>query len=189
MAAVRYGRWPGCGWKFYMLARWFTHTRTEFACVCAYVYIYGQSSVCECLFTCMYTDNTCLFVHVHVYAHRECICVYTCLHTSHVCVNISTYSNIVFMCDFLNVYIRLSSPRGGAIVSKCHKWPCHERGLSRTFVVPKINSKDVRMPILWNVLVVRLAECWRYASTWLQCQRLWDLGTCVLDLRLELTRG
>jgi len=49
-----------------------------------------------------------------------------------------TYSHRVVMCDFQHVYIHLSSPRGSIIVNKCHKWPWHERVLSRTFVVSEI---------------------------------------------------
>jgi len=92
--------------------------------VCVYIYIYGQGvSMCVsvCSRTCMYTDNTCVCVRFYVYAHRECMCVYACLQLLHVCVYIFTYSHRIFMCDFQHVYIRLSSPRGGVIVGKCHK--------------------------------------------------------------------
>jgi len=115
-------------------------------CVCICLHIWtGVCHVCACVFTCMYTDNTCVCVHVYVYAHRECMCVYTYLHILHVCVCIFPYSHRVFMCDFQHVYIRLSSPRGGVIVSKCHKWPGHERVLSRTFVVPEIVKNHERL--------------------------------------------
>jgi len=137
-------RWPGCGWKFYMWARWFTHTRTEFACVCAYVYIYGQGfAMCVSVCSRVCTQRIHVCVQVYVYAHRECTCVYACLHILHVCVYIFMYSHRVFMCDFQHVYTRLSSPRRGVIVSKCHKWPCHER-VCVTNICRSRNSTDGR---------------------------------------------
>jgi len=101
---------------------------------CVWVFVYV-----ECLCTCMYTYNTCVCTHVYLYAHMEYMSVYACVHILYVCVYIFTYSHRVFMCDFQHVYIRLSSPRRGVIVSKYHKWPCHEQ----VFGHPR-NSKDVR---------------------------------------------
>ena len=47
------------------------------------------------------------------------------------CVYIFTYihTEITCGCIYLLICMRLSSPCGSVIVSKCHKWPCHERDL------------------------------------------------------------
>jgi len=78
----------------------YTYANRVCMCVCICLHIWtGVCPVCECLFACMYTDNTCVCLHVYVYAHRECMCVYACLHIFYVRVYISTYSHRVFMCD------------------------------------------------------------------------------------------
>jgi len=80
-------------------------------CLYMYLHIYTQKlHVCGYMFTCMYTRFTVVCtpsLHVYVYIFTY---MYAC-----------TYSHRVLMCDFYHVYIRLSSPRGGVIVSKCHK--------------------------------------------------------------------
>jgi len=89
----------------YVGALIYTYTHGVCMCVCISLHIWtGVCPLCECLFTCMYTDNTCVCVHIYVYAYRECMCVYACLHMLHVCVYIFTYSHTEFSCVIFNMF-------------------------------------------------------------------------------------
>ena len=90
--------------------------------MCAYVYIYGQGfalCVSVCSRVCTQIIHVCVYMFTCTHTGSVCVCmrVYIC----YMCGYIFTYSHRVFMCDLQHVYIRLSSPRGGVIVSKCHK--------------------------------------------------------------------
>jgi len=163
---VRYGRRPVCGWKFCTWARWFTHRRTEFACVCVHVYICGQGfAMCArvCSRVCTQIIHVC--VHVNVYAHRECMCVYMYLHIMCAC----TYFR-----NHVEFHVSFSACLHTFVIDpwRCNCEQVSQVNFARIGFVTNIccsgNIKEPRTLSPWNVLSVRIAVCWLRAGTWLQ---------------------
>jgi len=130
----------------------------EFVCMCVYIYIHVrqiQMWVCMYLHICTHMRInvyihvcfcTCVYGYIYIYlyvcertlwVHTDVVFIYKYVYTYwglYVCVYVCTPIHICIQRRCMCIQIRRSSPRGGVIVNKCHKWPRHERDLTRTFV-------------------------------------------------------
>jgi hypothetical protein len=116
----------------------FTYTHIDSACVCIYLHV-CTLRLRECVFLHICTLKFSGCVYIYIYAHWDYVyaCKFTCMYTEITCVHMFTYmyTRIACVCICLQVYtLRLRVcvyiyTCGSVIVSKCHKWPCHERDL------------------------------------------------------------